>query len=265
VALLGGRIEEAQKAIEELDPSSPDVAIVRGVVAYETLEPGDLDSTLKAVGEAGRSRPAFSALFAAPGLLAGGKYPSVSHLEAMASPAVPWGEIIATDAALDTGNLALAQKILGKRRGDGIRPVHLLRQARLFRYQGKADDAVKATARARDEGATTQSLLIESIYDLVAKDDGPGARDLLAKHPALLGPMTAWLGALVDLANKQKKQAAVRVAKLDLPPAEAPLLLRVLAARALAAVEDKRAKPYVLALAKVAPKHPDVIEAARAL
>ncbi len=39
VALLGGRLDEAQKAIEELDPAAPDVAVVRGVVAYEAMSP----------------------------------------------------------------------------------------------------------------------------------------------------------------------------------------------------------------------------------
>jgi len=78
----------------------------------------------------------------------------------------------------------------------------------------------------------------------------------------VLGPLTAWLGVLVDVAGKQKAQAAARTAKLDLPPAETPLTLRILVARALVAAEDKRARPYVLALSKQVPKHPDVIEAA---
>ncbi len=100
------------------------------------------------------------------------------------------------------------------------------------------------------------------MYDFFEKEDGPGARNVLAKHPTVLGPLTGYLGVLVDVANKQKAQAAARAAKLDLPPAETPLALRILVARALAAAGDKRAKPYVLALAKQVPKHPDVIEAA---
>jgi tetratricopeptide (TPR) repeat protein len=261
VALLGGRLDEAQKAIEELDPTSPDVAVVRGVVAYESLEPGDLESALKSLGEAAQTRQAYSGLAAGPGIITGRAFPSPEKLEAMATPSTPWGEIIATDAALDTGNLALAAKILGRRQGDALRPVHYQRLARLYRYQNKLDDAVKAAAAAR-EGSTTAGVLIESLYDFVQKDDGPGARDLFAKHPALLGPMTSYLGVLVDVVNKQKAQAAARVAKLDLPPPETPLELRILVARALAASGDKRGRPYVLALAKQVPKHPDVNAAA---
>ncbi|MES1177208.1 MAG: hypothetical protein ABUL62_22995 [Myxococcales bacterium] len=261
VALLGGRLDEAQKAIEELDPSAPDVAVVRGVVAYESLEPADLDAALHSIGEAAQTRQAYSALAAGPGLLTGRAFPSPEKLEAMATPATPWGEIIASDAALDVGDLALAAKILNRRQGDAVRPVHYLRLARLYRYQGKLDDALKAASAAR-EGSTTANVLIESVYGFAKKEDGAGARNLLAKHPTVLGPLTGFLGVLVDVANKQKAQAAARVAKLDLPPAETPLTLRILVARALAAADDKRARPYVLALAKQAPKHPDVIEAA---
>jgi len=261
VALLGGRLDEAQKAIEELDPSSPDVAVVRGVVAYESREPGDLDAALASLGELAHTRQAYSALEAGPGILTGRAFPSPEKLEAMANPATPWGELVAADAALDTGNLTLAAKILGRRQGDAVRPVHYLRLARLYRYQNKPDDAVKAVSQAR-EGATTAAVLIEAVYDAVKKDDGAAARDLLAKHPALLGPMTGFLGVLVDVANKQKAQATARLAKLDLPPLETPLELRILAARALAAAGDKRARPYVLSFSKSLLKHPDLNEAA---
>ncbi|MEI9949567.1 MAG: hypothetical protein WDO74_11455 [Pseudomonadota bacterium] len=261
VALLGGRLDEAQKAIEELDPSAPDVAVVRGVVAYEALEPADLEGALRSLGEAAHTRQAYTALAAGPGVLMGSAFPSPEKLEAMATPATPWGELVAADAALDTGDLALASKILSRRQGDAVRPVHYLRLARLYRYQKKSDEALKAAAAAR-EGTTTSALLIESLYDFLKKDDAAGARNLVAKHPTVLGPLTAWLGVLVDVANKQKAQAAARTAKLDLPPAETPLTLRVLVARALVAAEDKRAGPYVLALATQVPKHPDVIEAA---
>ena len=261
VALLGGRLDEAQKAVEELDSSSPDVAVVRAVVAYESREPGDLDTALTSLGDAGHTRQAYSALQAGPGILTGRAFPAPEKIEAMANPATPWGEIVATDAALDTGNLALAAKILGRRQGDAVRAVHFLRLARLYRYQNKPDDAVKAVMQAR-EGATTGAVLIESIYDLVKKDDGPAARDFLAKHPTVLGPMTGWLGVLVDVANKQKAQATARVAKLDLPPPETALELRILVARALAASGDKRGRPYVLSFPKQLLKHPDLNEAA---
>src|SRR6185503_6105946 len=82
VALLGGRLDEAQKAVEELEPSSADVAVVRASVA---------------------------------------------------------------DAALETGNLPAAERILGARAVENLRPVHALRLARLRRYQGKSAEALAAS------------------------------------------------------------------------------------------------------------------------
>ena len=260
VALLGGRIDEAQKAIEGLDPGSADVAVVRAVVAYESLETADLKGALEALGNSAVG-PAFSALEAAPGVITGSAFPLPAELEALAAPDKPWGELVAVDAALETGNLALAEKILAKRSADALRPVHLRRLARLRRFQGKLDEALRASSAAA-EGGMALPLLLERVYELLGKDDVAGAKQIAAKYPSLLGPLSGWVGVLTDSASKQTASATVRLGKLDLPPDEAPIAVRVLAARALMAGNDKRAKPYVMALVKKLPKNPDVMAAA---
>ena len=139
-------------------------------------------------------------------------------------------------------------------------PVHLLRLARLRRYQGKMGEAVKASARAL-EGNVTAPLLVERTYDLVAADDTASARTLIARYPVVLGPLSGWLAAYVDAHAKDKNeqaQAVARVAKLDLPPDASPLAIRVLALRALVVTGDKRAKPYLAVVARRAGKQPDV-------
>ena len=259
VALLGGRIDEAQKAVEQLDPASADVAVVRAVAAYESLEPSDVDAALKVLGEAQTSHT-FSGLAAGSGVLLGTKYPLPADVPALKDPSVPWGEIVVIDAALDQGDLAGAEGVLGARTGEALRPVHLLRLARLRRYQGKAAEAVAASARAL-EGNVTGPLLVERTYDLVAGEDTGAARTLIAKYPAVLGPLSGWLAAFVDAHSKDKNdqaQAVARVAKLDLPPDASPLTIRLLALRALVVTGDKRAKPYLGTLARRAPKHPEV-------
>jgi hypothetical protein len=260
VALLGGRIDEAQKAIEGLDPSSADVAVVRAVVAYESLEVADLKSALEALGNSAVG-PAFSALEAAPGVVNGTVFPPPATLEELAAPDRPWGELIAIDAALETGNLALAEKLLAKRPLESLRPVHLRRLARLRRLQGKLDEALQASAAAAG-GGMALPLLLEREYELLAKEDVAGAKQLAAKYPALLGPLAGWVGVLIDVAGKQPASAAVRLTKLDLPPEESPIAVRVLVARALMVGKDKRAKPYVGMLAKKLPKNPDILAAA---
>lgn len=260
VALLGGRIDEAQKAIEELDPTSADVAVVRAVVAYESLEGSDLKSALEALGNSAVG-PAFEALEAAPGVINGSAFPAPDKLEALAAPDKPWGELIAVDAAIETGNLPLAEKLLSKRSVETLRPVHLRRVARLRRLQGKLDAALEASSAAAG-GGIALPLLLERIYELLAKEEVASAKQLAAKYPSLLGPLAGWVGVLTDIASKQAASAAVRLTKLELPPDESPIAVRVLVARALMVAQDKRAKAYVPALVKKLPKNPDVLAAA---
>jgi hypothetical protein len=257
VALLGGRLDEAQKATEGLEPSSPDVAVVRGVIAYEMLELSDLGSAREALG-GDAAAPPFQALALAPAILNGTKYPPTERLQDLAVPSVAWGDVVAVDAALDTGNLALASTLLGRRSLDTAAPAYRARVARLRRYEKKIDEALLASAAALD-AAPTATLLIERSYELIEKDEIKAAKELIAKHPTLLGPMSGWLGVMTDVASNQANLAAVRLTKLELPPDDSPVVLRVLAARALAAAKDKRGKKYALQLLRTLRKHPDVL------
>jgi hypothetical protein len=264
VALLGGRLDEAKKAIEELDPRTPEILVVRAAVAYETLDSSELASAVEAMGEGAGTKVELSALAAAGSVLAGQKRPAPDKLKEMSNPSVPWGELVAVDAALDSGDLELAQSLVAAW-GDTDRPVYLLRLARLRRYQGKLAEADSASKTALEQGTTTARSFIERVLVLVAKEDAAGARSLVAKYPTLLGPMTAWLSALVDVAAKRTADANVKVAQLDLPPDAAPLPLRVLVVRSLAAAGDKRATNQLRAVFRSASRHPDLIHASQDL
>lgn len=260
VALLGGRLDEAKKAIEELDPRTPEVVVVRGVVAYESLDGGELGSAVEALGESAK-HPDYAGLAAGKSVVLGREMPAPEKLEEMSQPFIPWGEIVAVDAAMATGNLELADKLV-KAWGDGAsRPVFALRVAQLRRYQDKLDEADKYSARALD-GTTTARVLSERVYCLVAKDQANQARDLIAKYPSLLGPMADWLRMYVDAKTNKAADARSKAAQLDFPSEEAPLLLRLGAARALAAVKDRRAKNYVSTLQRRLKKHPELALAA---
>jgi hypothetical protein len=266
VALLGGRVDEAEKAVEQLDPTSADVAVVRAVAAYESLEPADVDAALKVLGEA-RGDRAFSALSAGSGVLLGTRYPMKEELGALRDPSVPGGELVVVDSMFEQGDLAGAADVLGKRQGEALRPVHLLRVARLYRYQGKAAEAVDASNRAL-EGSVTAPLLVERCYDLVAAEDLKGARTLLARYPVVLGTLSGWLAAFIDAHEKEQSaqaQAAARAAKLELPLDASPLAVRLLALRALVVTDDKRAKPYLGVFARKHGRHPEVLLAIKDL
>jgi tetratricopeptide (TPR) repeat protein len=259
VALLGGRVDEAEKAVEQLDPTSVDVAVVRAVAAYESLEPADVDAALKVLADA-RGDRTFSALTAGSGILLGSRYPMKEELGALKDPSIPWGELVVIDSMLEQGDLAGAAELLGKRQGEALRPVHLLRLARLLRYQGKAEEAVDASNRAL-AGSVTAPLLVERCYDLVAAGDLKGARTLLARYPVVLGTLSGWLAAFIDAHETDKSaqaQAAARAAKLDLPLDASPLAVRLLALRALVVTADKRAKPYLRVFSRKHAKHPEL-------
>jgi len=181
-------------------------------------------------------------------------------MTSMAAPQVAWGEPVALDAALDTGRLDLADAI-ANRFTETDRPAYLLRLSRLARYQNKPDVSLKASERAF-AGASTAPAFIERIQALVGAGDIATARDLLARYPTLMGPMTEFLRVLVDARGKRAADAKVKAGQLELPPDEAPLIFRVLVARSLLAAGDKRAAKYIQALAKTHGRHPDVVLAA---
>lgn len=263
VALLGGRLDEAKKAIEELDPRTPEVVVVRGVVAYESLDSGELGSAIEALGESAK-HPDYAGLAAGRAVVLGRDIPPPDQLETMSQPFIPWGEIVAVDSALATGNLELADKLV-KAWGEGAsRPVFALRVAQLRRYQNKLDEADKYSARALD-GTTTARVISERVYCLVAKEQATQARDLIAKYPSLLGPMADWLRMYVDAKTNKAADARSKAAQLDFPSEEAPLLLRLGAARGLAAVKDRRAKNYIATQQRRLKKHPELALAAEDL
>ncbi|HET9932163.1 MAG TPA: hypothetical protein VFQ35_15775, partial [Polyangiaceae bacterium] len=253
----GGRLDEAQKAVEELDPKSSDVAVVRSVVAYENGDAAELEAALSLLG-ASRTSPPFAALAAGPAVLQGTRYLDAQKLQALAAPSIPWGELVAADSALATGNLELAERVLAVHAKSNAAPVHLLRIARLRRYQKRLDDALSASERALSEKPSAP-LGIERVLELVEKERAGEAREFVARHQGALGASAGWLSVVIDMAANQPKLALGRMTQLEPPSADAPVYLRLIAARALVVSNDKRARGYVLDLARRLGKHPDAI------
>src|SRR5690606_1985939 len=135
VALLGGRLDEAKKAIETLDPSSSEVAVVRGVIAYETLDQSELSAALDAFGDAARQGSTLSGLQTGMSRLEGKPLPGEEELRKLVDPQVIWGSLVAIDYALDNGKLELASEL--SKDWDQLTAAQFLRRARLLRYQGE--------------------------------------------------------------------------------------------------------------------------------
>lgn len=262
VALLGGRLEEAKKAIQELDAKSVEAAVVRAAAAYESLDPSELDAATEALGS---HEGAAKALSAGAGIMLARKYPLPADLEKMAVPSVPWGDLVAVDAALDLGDTKFADKVVERWGERGSTATYALRRARLLRYEGKIDDAVAASEEAVVPGSVTARVLIERFHCLVAKKTIAAARDLVAQYPAVLGPMTDFLKVNADVADDKVARAKTIAARLEPPPEGSPLLIDLIATEAFVGVGDKRGKPMAAALIRRAPRDPDVLTVARAV
>jgi tetratricopeptide (TPR) repeat protein len=265
VALAGGRLDEALNAITELDTSMPEVAIVRAAVAYERLDADGLSLAMESLPPQVRSRPELSALARASDVLRGNDAGlDAGKLRALATPETAWGDIIAFDAALDTGTLAVAKELVDHFQEAKDRPPYALRLARYFRYTDKGADAEVLSRTAL--GLPTPRAVVERVLLLLATDKGDEARSLVAKDALILGPMASWVLAYIDADGARASEARSKAALLEPPGPSTPLFWRVLTALAMGDLGDKkRGNELVKQLAKAVPKNPDVIAASGAL
>jgi hypothetical protein len=267
VALLGGRLDEALKATEELDPTSPDVAVVRAATAYERVDADGVSRALEAVPPEARKQPFLAALDLGPDLLSGKLRLDGAKITVMANDDAPWSDLLAMDAALDDGDLAAADKIAaGWGKDAESRPLRALRLGRLARYEGRLDAADALSQTAIDHGTVTPRVLWERAFTLVARNRAVDVAPLISHFPLVLGPIATWLSAFATASGGSAEAAKGKTASLDPPPAGSALDVRVVAATALAAMKDRRrGGEYVKDLLATGSLNPDLVAAALSL
>jgi tetratricopeptide (TPR) repeat protein len=265
VALLGGRLDEALKATEDLDVS-PDVAVVRAAAAYERVDLDALLRALEALSPGARKLPLLAALDLADDTLAGKLRLDAVKLLTMAGDDAPWADLVAMDIALDSGDLATADKIASRWGKDAeSQPLRALRLARLARYEGRLDAAETLSQTALVHGTVTPRVLWERGYTLVAKGRAAEVGPLLARYPLVLGPLATWLSAYAVASGGNVDAAKARTASVDPPPRGAALETRVVAAAALGAMKDRRRGIDYVKDALASGNHPDLAAAALSL
>jgi hypothetical protein len=265
VALLGNRLDEALKATEDLDATSPDVAVVRAATAYERVDATGLASALDAVPTEARSFPFLEALNTAQVALMGRAQMTPDKVLDMSDDEAPWADLVAMDLALDAGDVGTAARIADKWKGSETRPLRALRLSRLARWQNRLDDADHLSESALIGTITTRTLL-ERVLVLVAREKPGAASQLLARYPLVLGSLAAWLGGYASAAAGKGEDARGKTSSLDPPPVSAPLTARVIAAISLGAMKDRRRGPeYIKELFAAGIVNPDTATAATAL
>jgi tetratricopeptide (TPR) repeat protein len=263
VALLGDRLDEALKATEELEPSSPDVAVVRAAASYERGDADGVARAIEAVPAEGRKLPFLQPLATATLGLAGRATLSPKELVGMSDDEAPWSDLVAMDIALDRGDIETADAIAKGWKGSEGRPLRAVRLARLARFKGDLDAAERASLTAIESGTVTPRVLWERAATLVARGKHAEVGPLLAKYPLVLGPLATWINAYALASAGKVDDAKGKTASIDPPPAGAPYLARVIAAAALGAMKDKkRGVDYVAQLLSLGNQTPDLVAAA---
>ncbi|MFO0643681.1 MAG: hypothetical protein U0183_30925 [Polyangiaceae bacterium] len=261
VALLGYRLDEAQKATDELDPRSADVALVRAAVAYERLDADGLGRALEGLTPEAKQLPFTRPILSAPALLLGTEQPSADKLSQMFVVDAPWADVLAMDSALDVGDLAVSDKIAAAWGENDTRPHHAIRLARHARYRGKLDEAEKWSKLALTGSITARSV-IERVFLLVEKKDYKAVEPMLAQYSSVLGKQTKWASAYALASSGRVEAARAKVATEDPPPDLAPLPMRLLAGATYGKLKDHNAGfKYIKALAKAGFTNPDVANA----
>jgi hypothetical protein len=267
VALLGDRLDEALKATEDLDPTSPEVAVVRAAAAYERVDADGVTRALEALPPDARKLPYLTALDLADDALGGKLQLDGGKLLAMAIDDPPWSDLVAMDLALDAGDLATADKIADAW-GKAGEPnaLRALRLSRLARYENRLDQADTYSQAAMDHGTVTPRVLWERASVLVAKNRPAEVGPLIGKYPLVLGPVATWLSAYAAASAGNVEAAKGKTASADPPPATAPLPARIIAAAAFGAMKDKRrGSEYVHDALSTGSLDPDLVAAALAL
>ncbi|MBK7400506.1 MAG: hypothetical protein IPJ34_30700 [Myxococcales bacterium] len=175
------------------------------------------------------------------------------------------GPLVAFDMAMEAGEVATAETF-GKGWGDvSLKPARALRLARLARLTGKGEEADRLSKIAVEQGTVVPSALVERVLVLCGLGKAADALALLGRYSLLAPDEQPWLRAYVTAQSGKVADAKKQVEALKEPDKKAPWPVRRDALLAMAAVADKRAKPWLKELLKERPNDPDVLGVAKVL
>lgn len=265
IALAEGRLEQARQAAAGLDQSSREATLIEAVSAYESSRASEVTRFVRGISGDAAAGSNLEALGAGAAVITGQGRWAADALERFSREQQIWGSIIAVDLAMDRGALDFAQKLMEAQRWDAERPSHAVRMLRLRRHQGQLDAALDLVRPLLTASDVTPRAVAESVLALVEGGRPAAATSALEQAGDRAGELTPWLNALVDASSDRRARATKTLAGRALPGSSDPVIVQIVALRALAAVKDKRAPRYLAQLAHRLPHHPDVKLAAREL
>gem|GEM_PF-1330968 len=256
-ALSVGDIGTAENAIQGTADAGQERLLVSAAHAYESLDASRLSALLKDTGSRSTGSAEFSAFATGAELMLGRGYPTREQLLDLEGSSLPFAQLIALDAALDADHLDLAEKWLNDLLPLGLSPVVKVRRARLLRYQGKGEAAVRELQAAVSEGGSGARLFLEYVYALAQTRNFEAAAALLRERKVDLLPVHAWLQSFIDAKQEFRMRARKELVKLRPFGPGSPVMFQALSARTLLAAQDPRAKLFAKEFAERAGRYPE--------
>lgn len=256
IGLFAGRLDEAEAAVVGLSADAPHAALVDAAVAYESLAPAELEQAVQTLTN--QTGHEFDAVKMALAVLRGNAVVDQKALDGLGEPTVAWGPLVAFDAAAEVGDTDFAERWAARWNGPDAGCAYRLRASRLARYHRQIHPSLAASAQAVACNRVPLDAWIERGLSLFAANDGAGLGELVRGREHALGSALPFLRALADVASNQPRRAQVDVAGIALPVSGSPLPLRFLAAHALVAARDLRAKQYTALLRHDMPRHAEL-------
>jgi tetratricopeptide (TPR) repeat protein len=268
IALERGRVDDAVGALAGLDPKGdPEVAALSAWLAYERGDSASIGPLLDdpSIAPSAFDAPDLKGIVLPLRALTAGK---IDPNDAASLDAVTklggLGPIVAFDAALDAGNVPVADSIGKTWRDVEGSPARASRLAKLARLTGKGAEADRLSKIATEQGVVVPRALVERALTLCGLGRADEATKLLTRYPLVAVDEQPWLRAYALALAGKVDDAKRSVAKLALPESTAPWPVRRDALLALTAVGDRtRSGPLLDLLRKERPADPDVTSAER--
>lgn len=224
LALRAGRIVDAGAHLASLSPAV--ARDVRGLTAYEAVDLRALSAEIEAAPDAS------PVLAAARDRLRASRPFDRARLDALRRSGAPWSALVATDAALDAGELGFAREVVSAWGDVKGHPARALRAARLARQEGRSADARELLEAA---GGGHAALLETALLDA---DSQQGRVRALAALDDRFEPERSFLLVYLRARQGGPDEGRALLAKLEQPANTAPLSVRILAGLAAAEIQD---------------------------
>jgi len=179
-----------------------------------------------------------------------------SDLSTLRNPKTVGGNLVALDALLDAGNLVAARELVDAWPKGGRSTLRAHRRARLLRYEGETEAAIKAIESAGE----SPPAIMERV--LLAAEVPRRASAIIQSSDFKKLSEGGYLNAYLVAHSGSRQGAAILLAREKPPSKDDSLSMHIAAALAHGAMRNTKAKESAQKLLDAFPNNPDIRKAA---